>query len=279
MNHQFKKYFILACLLILPTALPLIVYAQSASAASTVINARILPTVWYSSLSVGDGDSIYIYAGIQNNSGVDFSGVATFQVDDAVIGRSTFISKSGGLIDVSTNWVANPGDHNVQVTVTAVLSTNQTLYSYSSDKASINITRKITPAIIQAAALNTANSVISGIDTATNAWANDIEALKKPTKVASVTDSSGSKDAVGAASVANSVNGAANSINNKTSVAANNSKSDGSILSANIIDSPYAAAVWNFFVDAGAYLVRNWKWTLAGIIILFLGFKAKRFFF
>jgi|GEM_PF-1114418 len=270
-----KKFFLVFSIVIILGG-PLIVYAQSASAASTVINARILPTVWYSSLSVGDGDSIYIYAGIQNNSGVDFSGVATFQVDDAVIGRSTFISKSGGLIDVSTNWVANPGDHNVQVTVTAVLSTNQTLYSYSSDKASINITRKITPAIIQAAALNTANSVISGIDTATNAWANDIEALKKPTKVASVTDSNKSSNP---ASTANSVNGAANGTNNSTSVAANNSKSDGSILSANIIDSPYASAVWNFFVDAGAYLVRNWKWTLAGIFILFLGFKAKRFFF
>ena len=65
-------------------------FAQGTSIGTTTINARILPTVWYSSLSVNDGDSIKIYAGIQNNSGINFIGTASFLVDDKEISKVSF---------------------------------------------------------------------------------------------------------------------------------------------------------------------------------------------
>jgi hypothetical protein len=79
------------------------VFAQNASSTPIKINARILPTVWYSTLSVNDGDSIKIYAGIQNNSGVDFVGTSTFYVDDKEISNISFLSKADSLRDISTN--------------------------------------------------------------------------------------------------------------------------------------------------------------------------------
>src|ERR1035437_1127949 len=126
---------------------PLKVFAQGAAGTPQQINARILPLVWYSTLSINDGDSIKIYAGIQNNSGVNFTGVATFFVDDKEISNSPFSSTADSLKDVFVNWVANPGSHNVQVKIVTSLSSDKTLVSSESDKSSINITQKVAPTI------------------------------------------------------------------------------------------------------------------------------------
>ncbi|MEI6396847.1 MAG: hypothetical protein WCO48_02125 [Candidatus Taylorbacteria bacterium] len=261
MNKKLSIFlFCLICLI----GFTSVAFAQSVS----VINARVLPTIWYSTLSVGDGDSIYIYTGIQNNSGTDFSGVATFIVDDQGISKKAFISKSNSLIDVSTNWIATTGNHNVQVSVTTSLPTDKALYSSNSDKASISITRKITPEIIQAAALNTASSAISSIDGVAATLADKVESLKKPVNTVSseTSASSGSKRAV---STTNAVTGTA-------SGAVANSPTDqigDNLLSASIIDSPFAAIVWNFIMDTCALLIRNWKWTLGGLVVMYLLYK------
>lgn len=70
-----KKYFAILFFVIIFcfSGFPLNVFADEESSTSTKINARILPTIWYSTLSVNDGDSIKIYAGIQNNSGLNFT--------------------------------------------------------------------------------------------------------------------------------------------------------------------------------------------------------------
>src|ERR1035437_485667 len=75
-------------------------FAQGTSVSPTTINARILPTVWYSSLSVNDGDSIKVYAGIQNNSGINFTGIASFLVDDKEISKVSFSSTAPSLKDI-----------------------------------------------------------------------------------------------------------------------------------------------------------------------------------
>ena len=55
-------------------------FAQTASSTPIQINARIMPLIWYSTLSINEGDSIKIYAAIQNNSGTTFTGNAVFYV-------------------------------------------------------------------------------------------------------------------------------------------------------------------------------------------------------
>jgi hypothetical protein len=59
-------------------------------------------------------------------------------------------------------------------------------------------------------------------------------------------------------------------------------KKKGSVLSASIgptassttqSNSPTVDSVFNMCMDALAFLVRNWKWTLGGIVVLFLLFK------
>ncbi|MCX6751925.1 MAG: hypothetical protein NTZ87_00250 [Candidatus Nomurabacteria bacterium] len=145
------------------------VFAQGTT--PITINARILPTVWYSTLSVNDGDSIKIYSGIQNNSGINFTGTATFYVDDKEISTSSFSSTADSLKDVSANWVASPGDHNVQVKISTSLTADQILVSSSSDKSSISITQKITPitpAVVETAVLNTASGIVSSADSLAN---------------------------------------------------------------------------------------------------------------
>ena len=67
----------------------------------TQINARILPLIWYSTLSINDGDSIKIYAGIQNNSDLDFTG--QFEKFNKMSG--TFQTTDEGY-SMSGTWVA-----------------------------------------------------------------------------------------------------------------------------------------------------------------------------
>ena len=254
---------------------------------AAAINARVLPTVWYSSLSVSDGDPVYIYAAIQNNSGINFSGVATFLVDDQAVASSAFSSQTNGLIDVYTRWIANPGNHSVRVSVATTLPAGKALYSYTSDKASISIIRKITPEIVQAAALNTAASAISSVDGVTSNWANQIETLKKPVDgttadTASSSSAKISKISNTLASVNINKNSGASTVSatdkasGTTQGGDSSSSQENSSLTANIIDSPYVAIVWNFLISVAASLVRNWKWTLGGIFVLYLAYKVSR---
>lgn len=246
---------------------PLKVLAEGIPGAPTIVNARILPTIWYSALSVSDGESIKIYAGIQNNSGTNFTGTATFYVDDKEISASPFSSTTGSLKDVSIDWVANPGDHIVQVKISTSLPADQVLVSSSSDKSTINIIQKvasITPAVIENTIMNTASDIVSSTDALANTLADKIDSFKKPV-------------ASSASSV--SLNDSKNNVTKTVSV-----KQKGSVLSAftgpivNAINSTFQGNspidfVLNFCLSILSFLVKNWKWSLAGIIALFLIFK------
>ncbi len=230
----------------------------------TVINARILPTVWYSSLSVNDGDSIKIFAGIQNNSGINFSGTAGFYVDNQQISSTSFSSITGNLIDVSSDWRAIPGNHSVQVVISPILNMGMSLVSITSDKSSINIVRNITPAVVQNAVYNTATNIVNQTNGVASNLANTVEGWK---------DSSAPQSLFG----------------NGTSTAPNayfgNARKPGSVLGASAVSSVGSAKsvdngnispftyVYNTLVDLLAFLIRKWMWTLGGIIIIYLIYK------
>ena len=273
-----KKYFKITITTALLCTVIVFGGARSIFAATpatvTVINARILPTVWYSTLSVNDGDSIKIYAGIQNNSGVNFSGTAGFYVDNQQISSSSFSSISGNLIDISSDWVAIPGNHSVQVVISPILNIGMTLVSITSDKSSINIVRNITPAAVQNAVYNTATNIVNQTNGVASNLANTVEGWKDPLAPQSLFGSgtstaSNAYNPVGA-------NGVANSSNAKKpgsvlgASAASSAGSNKNVGSENI--SPFTY-VYNTLIDLLAFLIRKWMWTLGGIVALYIIYK------
>jgi hypothetical protein len=232
-------------------------FAQTASSTPIKINARILPTIWYSTLSVNDGDSIKIYAGIQNNSGIDFSGTAVFYVDNEEISKKTFTSEKESLKDVEVNWVASPGTHSVEVKISTNLSSDKELVSYESDKSRISITRKVTLEEVKETAITTAVNILDKADELASNLAQKIEGMKQPTDSIS-------------SDIKNSV----------SSSAANKGRVLGVSTSTAISDYKSASNKTNYFLNIllsfVAFLVLNWKWVILGIIILIVAIKIKR---
>jgi len=242
-------------------------FAQETSVSPTTINARILPTVWYSHLSVNDGDSIKIYAGIQNNSGIDFTGTASFLVDDKKISKVSFSSTADSLKDISTDWIALPGTHNVQVTIDTSLPGDKILVSHESDKSTISITRKITADIVGATALNAATSIVVKADDIASVLADQIESFKKPVSPDNTNigtnSSSGSTGNAGNIATSSSKNTNGSVLGTSTGPMANSGGK-----SLNRMDS-----VFNMAMDLLAFLIRHWIWTLVGLVVIYLIFK------
>lgn len=259
-------------ILIIPTGVFAVDAASSAS--STKINAKILPTIWYSTLSINDGESIQIFSGIQNNSGISFDGTATFLVDDKEIVSKNFSSYDGALKELSADWVAIPGDHDVQIKISASsLPADKVLVSYNTDKFKISITRKITAEVIQKAVLVTASSVTSGINSFASGLAKTVEGLKTggSQKISSSLSASTS-EAVSlqkGSVLGTSTKDFYSKSKGETDV---NSASDAASGDAGGIGGPLKYA-YNLFLDLLAFLIKNWKWSLGAIIILFLFLK------
>ncbi len=257
-----KDFAIFLILIFFVLGVPSLVFAQDVVKTPVTINARILPTIWYSTLSVKEGDSVKIYAGIQNNSGTDFSGVATFYVDDKESSHVSYFSKAGGLNEVSTNWITSGGSHNVQVKISTSLLTGKILVSYDSDKSNIDITPKVVVPLSDAVkekVLDTASNVTSNVDDLANNLADKIDSHKKPISARQGLAESSVNKKTG--SVLGAETGPANVMNSIIKNIKNYSPFD---------------FLYNFFLTIVSFLVRNWKWSLGGLILLFLFFKFFR---
>jgi hypothetical protein len=246
------------------------VYAESATGTPTQINARIMPLIWYSTLSINEGDSIKVYAAIQNNSGVSFTGNAVFYVDDKEILKKTFISADDTLIDVYADWVANVGSHGVQVKITAILPTNKELVSYESDKSKVSITRKITAEVVQEVTRNTITNIVNKIDEIASSSANKVEGLKKPVAGNSVganinVTSSGNTGTVKIVSSASQIPKGAVLGTSTRLVSDSNSNSSG-----------WWARIYNWLIDALVFLIKHWLWVLIGLVVIYFGWKVKQ---
>ncbi len=242
-------------------------FAESGASSPTIINARILPTVWYSSLSVEEGQSVKIFAGVQNNSGKDFTGVASFYVDGNSIAEIPFSSAGDSLKDVSASWTATGGTHDVAVKISAALPAGEVLFSAQSDKSSLDVGRKITLQDVQNVAGSAASSIVSAVNGAADNLANQVESLKKPAV------SGSSAGAVASSSSSAGKTGSGSSIQNL-------SKSAGNVLGAFSGSGTFgqkaanaAQGAFNLAMDGLAFLIRNWPWTLAGIFLLYLVFR------
>ena len=242
--------------------------AQSATSTPAQINARIMPLVWYSTLSINEGDSIKIYAGIQNNSGLNFTGNAVFYVDDEEIAKRPFISENDTLIDVSANWVANLGSHNVQVKLTTSITPDKELVSAESDKSKVSITRKITVEMVQEITRNTVDNIVNQIDEIASSSANKVETFKKPVSTDSAKTSNSYLD------------------NSKPSklVSSLIQKPKGDVLgtstkSAYISDKEgvsWWTYIYNWLIDALVFLIRHWLGVLIGLVVMYFGWKVMK---
>lgn len=274
----------------LPFFIPTAAYAETgvvtASAtvpatapATTTINARILPTVWYSSLNVNDKDSIKIYAGIQNNSEVTFNGVAIFFVDGTALASTTYISIPDSLKDVSVDWVAQGGDHEVKVSISANLPTTSAsrtpvvyaLVSNTTDISKITVVRHITVAVVADAVGQTLLSAVKTIDAATASLADDILSMKSTSTGVHVNTSTTTNTAASAGNVAAEV-----AKKQKGSVLGTTTKSDTSNDVATGNTDVVMKSLFNIALDVLAFLVRNWKWTIVGIVIILVALRVTR---
>jgi hypothetical protein len=236
--------------------------------AAKTINARILPSIWYSDLSTEAGNNIDIHAGIQNNSGNNFSGTVSLYVDDVKIGENPFLSETDRLKDVFITWKATAGNHVFQMKITASLPSDQILISYKSDLSYMSVeNKKLT---FEGVKENIKENIISGASSFISSIVP--QTIQKGDQIAVflATSLEASKEPLIAENVATAKAVTAT----ETAVPANvKEKSSGfTFLSKN-----QAASVYNTGVDILSFLIKQWKWSLSVLVLvaLFIFFKIR----
>lgn len=233
--------------------------------ATREINARVLPTVWYSTLSIQPDESIIVYGAIQNNSGVDFSGTAIFLEGDGEISRVPFSSLSGTLQTVSARWKASVGYNAVRIRVEANLPDGTRLVSDGSDTSRALVTPDITvekAKEVASQAVSTAFS--SAVSFGSDAINKASEAIKeKAGEIASGSDGEGAE------------------LNANTGVVLGTSTFRDAGLAGNgsfFEKAKGLAIAWG--KPLAKFLIENWVWTLsaiaAGSFVLWLRRRGER---
>ena len=98
-------------LLILAIAsLPTLLFAEE-------YNAGIVSGIWYSETPVFAGETVTVYAALQNQSGADLSGTAEFMAGDEVFATKDVSAGSGQLLQVSADWTPEFGQQTVVVRI------------------------------------------------------------------------------------------------------------------------------------------------------------------
>ncbi len=195
------------------------------------INARLLPTLWFSSLTAKEGDSVKVYAAIQNNSGINFSGAVIFSADNAEIGKVSFSSPTDSLKEISVVWRAIAGGkHTFRAVVSTDLSSGTELVSSESGEASFDISRKITLEEVKENAGEIVNTIKEKVDELASTFADKLESTKNP-----ITSNETSGKVLGTTTDARSL---------------------------------IPASVYNAGIDITSNLIRNWMWTLSGLTVL-----------
>ncbi len=223
------------------------------STSQTPINARIVPLVWFSDLPINDGDNLKIYAAVQNNSGIDFNGLATFYVDNKEISDIEFNSHSGNLQEVSTSWLSGPGVHDFQVKIKAATPTSKTLLAYETDKSSVEVKRKSVEVVKKDTIVTNIIDEVSSIDEALAPFVDKIENLRRP-----ILDTK-----------RGSVGGVGQSANAIGSISSDNIQSDTS--SSRSLPSKSNKGVdiaFNSMVNVLAFLTKHWALTSSTLLLL-----------
>lgn len=81
-------------------------------------NAGFVNGLWFSRYPFFAGDTVRLYAALQNNSGFDIKGAATFFDKNEKIGETDFSVVNGRLLEVWTDWQVAEGNHAISVAIT-----------------------------------------------------------------------------------------------------------------------------------------------------------------
>ncbi len=248
--------------------------AQTASA-TDLINAEILSNVWYSTTApINEGDTINIYAGFQNHSLKNLSGIAGFYVDDLEIKKIDFTASPKSLIKLETKYTAVAGDHKAQVKIldiketqgneTTTLSVDNLLAKETEKKDFSVIKIQLTQEAVLEKVDNIGNNIVNKGNQYADKLANYVESLKTPTE--------SSSDSTGV--FTNITNTAKNLIPNQNK---NQEKVQGEVFGASTENIPAPATknilqklpFYNPLLDLIIFLIHQWIWVLA-VILLFI---------
>lgn len=215
--------------------------------ATTTLNARILPIVWYSNLEPKEDEGFRVFSGIQNNSGAAFSGEVAFYADGTEIGRSQFTSASDGLVEASIPWAAaKGGTYSIKAKAFAELPAGTALVSSETDTDKLKVARVITLESVKEGATSVAAKVVEKIDSVAQALSAAVE--EKRQEIASAQAAQGS--------------------------------SGGTVLGTSTFKeaasaSPQMASVYGAGLGAASFLLDQWRWVVgaASLLVLFLIFK------
>lgn len=248
---------------------------QSAFAAEEKINAGILPNIWYSSLKVYDGNSVGIFAGIQNHSDADLSGEVSLYIDGEKISTMSFSSPKESLVEVGDVWKAEGGSHRIQFKIEA--SSTDVLLSSETKEDLLTVEHEITLDDIKEGAVKVAENVLETIDNITSNLADSVETLKIPVdntiRTFHITENKESVSVKATSSAVNSL------------VLQEGTSSDLKVLSgkeriwgiATIIDnltgSQLGTRIYNFMIDVLSGALRHWKIALIVLVALILLMK------
>ncbi|MEK7481056.1 MAG: thrombospondin type 3 repeat-containing protein [Patescibacteria group bacterium] len=89
------------------------------SAAQGEINAGFVSGLWYSRYPFFAGETVRLYAAIQNNSGFDIKGTVQFSNNDKLIGAQPFSAVNGRLVDAWVDWTPQKGVWRLGLTIVA----------------------------------------------------------------------------------------------------------------------------------------------------------------
>lgn len=232
---------------------PVIVFSQEIN--NSEINSRILPVIWFSKLEPESGDTLKIYSLIQNNSGQNYSGNAIFYVNNNEVARHPFVSNTDILKTISTDWKVTPGTHEIQVKITTNLDDDKKLVAYETDKSLLTVKTNITKEDIKDKVADTTEKIFDKTDNLANNLSNKLDQYKK-SDTENFNFSEIVKDVKSKVLGASAVDG--EEVNNKSIKE----------IAGNTLDS-----AWNVIIDSLKFLINNWKWSLAGLLVLYLLYR------
>ncbi len=237
-------------------------FAQTASSTDT-INAEILSNIWYSTTTVNEGDNIFIYAGFQNHSGKSLSGNAGFYIDDLQISKVPFTASPKSLIKLETPYLAVRGNHIVYV---KVLDIGDLLGSVT-EKASLAVKYQVTTSDV----LNTASNVVNNITNTVNNYAdnlaNYVEGLKQPTTDVTTQNNDSTIVKTPAQIAQEKLTGKVLGVSTENIENASTSIQKTAV--------GWGTYILNWLLDALAFIIRHWAWTLV-IIMIFVVYLTLR---
>ncbi len=271
MKRNFKKVLLFISVILL-SFFSFKTFAQTASS-TTQINAEVLTNIWYSTTTINENDNINIYAGFQNHSTKNLSLTAGFFIDDVQIGKADYVASPKSLIKLSSAYTAEKGGHTAQAKILDIAEVGgsnidklsvDNLLAKESEKNSFNVIHQITQQEVINTAKDIANtvadtvskttdSVVKTIDTQAEKLATYVESLKTPAEVSSS--------------------------DTKTSEQIAKEKTTGKVLgistenthsASSTVKNTQSFSITNILLDALAFIIRHWVWTLIVVIVIVL---------